>query len=504
MTDDIRFDRDMQTLLEQLPEEQLPAARVTPWRQAMRCVLWGIGLTSITLNFWNLQHLLPMVGSILLMLGFRTLRQENGCLRSCWRLSIALAALRGGYAVVMGTVLSRLVPWLEAAIAWTLSILFWLVCLGLWWGMKEIGRKAGQEKPSAKAAGALVLWYGVLILTGLLGQTLQGAVLWLLLALYIIILRQLTRLTRALDNCGYAVEAAPVRLDGRWLAGGYLVLVLAAVLLGQALGQRLPMDYRPRQEPSQTAQAVRDRLEGLNLPRELLDDLSDEDVLSLSGVTQTVWMQEPVKKPLSGQTIQFWRAALLAPGDNGPDRWAILTYFQYEDGEDWSGDTDGLWLVPHYPYDAYVEEALSGYILYDGPEGAMAAPMQSLVRQEQAQYTDWLWPGIPSSASLYLFAEWSLPRKGENIRGYLLYWRETVPPVEENPVQMMDQPYLHRQMKWRYPYATALDQRDIPYATQNFEPGLFSVYQQADGTVSAYLESAELGSISKRGTPPAT
>ena len=69
MTDDIRLDRDMQTLLEQLPEEQLPAARVTPWRQAMRCVLWGIGLTSITLNFWNLQHLLPMVGSILLMLG---------------------------------------------------------------------------------------------------------------------------------------------------------------------------------------------------------------------------------------------------------------------------------------------------------------------------------------------------------------------------------------------------------------------------------------------------
>ena len=171
MTDDIRFDRDMQTLLEQLPEEQLPAARVTPWRQAMRCVLWGIGLTGITLNFWNLQHLLPMVGSILLVLGFRTLRQENGCLRSCWRLSIALAALRGGYAVVMGTVLSRLVPWLETAIAWTLSILFWLVCLGLWWGMKEIGRKAGQEKPSAKAAGALVLWYGVLILTGLLNHS---------------------------------------------------------------------------------------------------------------------------------------------------------------------------------------------------------------------------------------------------------------------------------------------------------------------------------------------
>ena len=82
MTDDIRFDRDMQTLLEQLPEEQLPAARVTPWRQAMRCVLWGIGLTSITLNFWNLQHLLPMVGSILLMLGDRKSTRLNSSHRT--------------------------------------------------------------------------------------------------------------------------------------------------------------------------------------------------------------------------------------------------------------------------------------------------------------------------------------------------------------------------------------------------------------------------------------
>lgn len=53
----------------------------------------------------------------------------------------------------MGTVLSRLVPWLETAIAWTLSVLFWLVCLGLWWGMREIGRKAGQENPPPRRRG---------------------------------------------------------------------------------------------------------------------------------------------------------------------------------------------------------------------------------------------------------------------------------------------------------------------------------------------------------------
>ena len=67
---------------------------------------------------------------------------------------------------------------------------------------------------------------------------------------------------------------------------------------------------------------------------------------------------------------------------------------------------------------------------------------------------------------------------------------------------LTDRVYLYRQMIWRYPYATALDQRDVPYATQDFTPAWFSVYQEADGTVSAHLFSAELGSISKRGTPP--
>ena len=98
--------------------------------------------------------------------------------------------------------------------------------------------------------------------------------------------------------------------------GGHPVLVLAAVLLGQALGQRLPMDYRPRQEPSQTAQAVRDRLEGLNLPRELLDDLSDERGRAVPvRVTERCGCREPVKKPLSARPF-----SVLAGGPCWPRR----------------------------------------------------------------------------------------------------------------------------------------------------------------------------------------
>ena len=49
----------------------------TPWRRALLLICWGIALTTITLNFLNLQYILPAVGSVLLCLGFRSLRRET-------------------------------------------------------------------------------------------------------------------------------------------------------------------------------------------------------------------------------------------------------------------------------------------------------------------------------------------------------------------------------------------------------------------------------------------
>ena len=53
------------------------AQAVTPWRRAVRFVLWGLLLTSVTLNFWRLDVILPSVGLLLCLLGFRRLRREN-------------------------------------------------------------------------------------------------------------------------------------------------------------------------------------------------------------------------------------------------------------------------------------------------------------------------------------------------------------------------------------------------------------------------------------------
>ena len=45
-----------------------PQDTVTPWHTAMHYILWGLGLTTITLHFLNLDVILTAVGAALLVL----------------------------------------------------------------------------------------------------------------------------------------------------------------------------------------------------------------------------------------------------------------------------------------------------------------------------------------------------------------------------------------------------------------------------------------------------
>ena len=87
-------DREFDMLLEDIIEE--PSASdmpqdINPWRKAMNRVLWGTGLTTLTLNFLKLDTILPAIGLVLLILGYRTLRNENGWFKTAYIISTVRA-----------------------------------------------------------------------------------------------------------------------------------------------------------------------------------------------------------------------------------------------------------------------------------------------------------------------------------------------------------------------------------------------------------------------------
>ena len=75
----------------ELPPEEI-VAEVTPWRRAMNRILFGMALCAITLNFWCLNYILPAIGTVLLLLGFRALRRENRWLGGCFAVTVIRAA----------------------------------------------------------------------------------------------------------------------------------------------------------------------------------------------------------------------------------------------------------------------------------------------------------------------------------------------------------------------------------------------------------------------------
>lgn len=55
------FDAMLENAVPELPPEDI-VADVTPWKKSMHRVLIGLALTSLTLNFWALNYILPASG----------------------------------------------------------------------------------------------------------------------------------------------------------------------------------------------------------------------------------------------------------------------------------------------------------------------------------------------------------------------------------------------------------------------------------------------------------
>ena len=101
--------------LPDLPPEGI-VEEVTPWKRAWNRVLVGMALSTVTLNFWLLDTILPAVGVVLMLLGFRSLRRENRWFRSCFVLTL-LRAVHFFLLLLLNTTI-----WVSAGVLSALSV----------------------------------------------------------------------------------------------------------------------------------------------------------------------------------------------------------------------------------------------------------------------------------------------------------------------------------------------------------------------------------------------
>lgn len=449
MTDDLRFDELLREDAAALPP---PAdGEITPWRTAMDRILWGMGLTTITLNFLWLDVLLSAIGAVLLVLGFRTLRRENAPLRWGYRLSLLALAIR-----FAGDVLAALPVDVGNTLAYVHIPVTLALYVCLWRGMVGVSRAAGAEKPAAPAAGAMAVFYAALTALALIG--LEGWLLVLpLLALYLFLLRSMVRLSRSLTDTGYAITAAPVRLSDSAVLWGALGALLAAVLLAMFLGQRYPMDWQPRQDAPQDA-AIRQSLLDKGFPSYVLDDLTAEEVSRMAGtvrvyrqverlysdtdyrtITTTHYMSDPDRPLVFDRTITdvdgegerhytyvyrvydtleqtMTHVAVELPEEDGVRRYIYIHYLTYAAPPSPYTEMLELWPTWQTQGDWFPGGHVSGRVLCERNGTAQAAAFHTLESGSQ-QVSDL----FGTRQTQRITAGWSFPRNAEHARAYVFY-----------------------------------------------------------------------------------
>ncbi len=446
------LDELLKSSLPDLPPQDV-VDEVTPWRRAMNRVLVGLGLTTITLNFLWLDYLLPAVGMVLLLLGFRALRRENPWFRTCWGIAVLRAVYTFVNLILNATILQsafRASSQASALVTVSLGLLF-AEFFCLWGGLRAVQRKAGLP-PHAGGAVALMVWYAFLCLlaqVGYVGLLLGG----ILLMVYVCIIRGLWKLSGELDEAGYAIRPAPVRMEDGTVALAITLLLVGGCICGWLFGSRYPMAWTPVEtgEHGQTAEIKAELLE-LGIPEDVLDDLTAEDLAACDGAIRAV--VETCDEPLNNdkqKTLHITGVAVELSG--AVERWMIIQHFRWEENPGFYG-TESIQLWPAYQdSDGWCAGGeVTGRVLYDKDGQTYAAPYWFL--GEQRVTSDSLFWGAQTSTDV--FAAFSMPSNGENHRGYVAY------PIEELEDGYLISGwfnYTHQRVAIQYPALSAMENR---------------------------------------------
>lgn len=483
-------DKDFEAMLEntvsQLPPDDI-VAEVTPWKKSINRVLVGMALNTITFNFLCLNYILPAIGTILLLLGFRTLRRENRWFGACFVLAIIRAAHLFPSLILNTTIIQSTVnaSSLSSALTAANLLILFIEYICLWRGFIAAQRKAGVP-PHAGGVAALLVWYAIMCLLALIqysGLIIAG----IMIVGYIFIIRSLYKLSKELDEAGYAITTAPVKITDRCIVISLAAFLLVGCVCGYVFGGSYPMEWSAL-DPDEHGEVedIKAHLIDLGFPEYVLNDLSAEDIAACDGALRVFVnvTDEPVNngrvvtqetevggiKHLVQDTVidvkelRITGIGVQVPGDR--ERWIIFHHFLWTTDPGFYG-TESIQLWPVY---RDISEGwhsagdVTGRVLYDDGGETFVADYYSLGARNFT--SDTIFWGEQSRTDV--FAEFSMPHNGQNHRGYVAY---SVDEVEDGYMIISWFNYTHQRSWLQYPAMTATEKRmantfdDEPFKT---------------------------------------
>ena len=407
------------------------------WKQTYENILIGIGFVGITLNFLFLNQILPFIGVLLVFTGFRKLRREN----QWFRIGYAGAGLKVVItivSIVLGAVLGH--EEIYASYVWKVIAFCGGILPIVLMGCFYFGMRAELEKRDVNINHEvllhLLIWY--VVVAALAAWNYQGLILALIiLAAYIGILVELKHIAEKLEEAGYILEEQTVRISNEKCVGCAVVLTVAGLFSAYLFLDSYHMEWtmvKESQDP--VSEEIKDHLLSLGLPEDILDDLTEEDLLDCKNARQvlverddypmndgvdiisgtegyTQYSKEYPQKELklSGAAVELEQEG----------QWKVIHHFLWNGNPGFRG-TEAVQINPAYQElnGGWTSQGkLTGQVLYDKDGTSYTADYKILQDENYDTGMNAFFYGSQQNASI--FAEFSLPRSGENCRGYVAY-----------------------------------------------------------------------------------
>ena len=448
------FDRLLYEGSAQLPPELSELKPPRPWEKPIGQICWGLALITITLNFLGLDIILPAAGTALLWLGLAPLRRENGGFRFAYVCAALYAMLRLTAILLQATPLDHWitgligqewhtttgpVPLYYALRVVLLQLVLVLTVGGLWQGLKGVFRQAGQ-KPRTAAAGGLVILEALMIPMALIG--LEG---WLLvgpiLILWICLIVSLRKISKSLDQAGYALKPAPMAVSNGMALGVWLGLHLLIIAALPLFFSRLPVNIQTSIPAADSNSPIRVQLLELGFPEDILSRLDDSELARFEGaygVKKSGYRNYGDQSP--DRTPDIITVEVPVRDERYGFHTAYLAYLHWNPNEASGGYMEGIQVVQDYQGVTVRTTKPDGVLKWQDSAGnAYTMPLD-------------FWFDPSGGWRPCYSTNFSLPRNVSGPMEGFLFWEAMPTYPEEVSNYNFSVTAAHRRSLWQYPY----------------------------------------------------
>ena len=460
---DFLSDREISEMLTPFPPPDNVTKTVSPWRKATRQMLIGFALMAVVPQIFPLNLIFPVAGPILALLGFRSLRKENkwfflGYVLSSIALGFEAVSLFLNFFNVTATTESS-APF--TVMAMTSLLLIFMMAVSISASFITVKKKL-EYNSSNFSSYSLIGIMALIIFLALINFT--GVFASLVLIAYVLVFIFLIRLSKELDEYGYAIEIAGVQNSDKTVATICLGLAFLISLTGYVFFSRYPMEWTPQAKAESTQiEEIKTNLLSLGFPDYVLNDLKDEDILECENavyvdsrsdyqafnngrkVSETRGNTHYIHTEYDEEEVLFTTINVLI--DKEENEWKLFHHFKWVIDKGYFA-TEGISVEPATSH-SYPKEP-SGQVLYDLGGITYTAPFLN----EGDQTYESTSPFFPGKTMNLYFAEFSYPLKGENKRGYVTY-RTTFSDktMTDNSILC----YAHNKSPLQYPVKSATE-----------------------------------------------